>query len=84
MQNISASYSCQFKIMHFICSLNYISLFFYHYIIRINMSKQYRKNRNVGTVLVIRKTRKQLTTHSQFCIKIGRFHYAQSILLNFD
>ena len=26
--NISVSYSCQFKIIHFICSLDYLSLFF--------------------------------------------------------
>ena len=26
--NISVSHSCQFKIMHFICSLDYLSLFF--------------------------------------------------------
>ena len=28
MRNISVSYRLQFKIMHFICSYNYLSLFF--------------------------------------------------------
>ena len=29
MRNISVSYRFQFKIMHFICSYNYLSLFFF-------------------------------------------------------
>ena len=58
--NFSVSYSCQFKIMHFICSLDYLSLlFFYHNMTRIHISKQYHKIRNLGTVLIIRKTRKK-------------------------
>ena len=83
MRNISVSYRCQFKIMHFICSSNNISLVLYHNMTRIDVSKQYHKNRNLETVLIIGKTRKQLTTRFQFCILIGRFHYAQSISLNF-
>ena len=60
MQNISVSYKFQFRIMHFICSCNYFSLFFYHNMTRAHISKQYHKNRKLGTVLIIRKTRKQL------------------------
>ena len=44
--NISVSYSCQFKIMHFICSLDYLSLLFYHNMTRIHISKQYHKMHN--------------------------------------
>ena len=58
---ISVSYSCQFKIIHFICSYDYLSLlvFFYHNMTHIYISKQYHKNRNLGTVLIIRKNREK-------------------------
>ena len=81
-RNISVYYRFQFKIMHFICSYNYLSLFFYPNRTRAHISKQYHKNQNFRTDLIIRKTRKQLTTHSQFCIVNGQFHHAQSISLN--
>ena len=58
MRNISVSYSDQFKIIHFICSLDYLS-FFYHNMTCIHISKQYHNNRNLVTVLIIRKTRKK-------------------------
>ena len=76
MRNISVSYRFQFRIMHIICSCNYLSLFFYHNMTRAHISKQYHKNRNLGTVLIIRKNSKttpnfaskmvDFTTHSRF------------------
>ena len=80
MRNISVSYRFQFKIMHFICSYNYISLFFYHNTSRAHISKQYHKNRNLGTVLIIRKTRNNLPPTPNFASKMvdftthSRFH----------
>ena len=56
---------------HMLLELHFVA--FYHDITRTHISKQYHKNRNLATVLIIRKTRKQLTTHSHFASKLGNF-----------
>ena len=80
MRNISVSNRFQFKIMHFICSFNYISLFFYHNMTRAHILKQYHKNRNLGTVLIIKKLEINLPPTPNFAYKMvdftthSRFH----------
>ena len=63
MRNISVSYRFQFKIMHFISSYNYLLCSFYHNMTHAHISKQYHKNRNLGTVLIIRKNSKTTYHH---------------------
>ena len=53
---ISVSYSCQLKKNAFHMLLGLPFVVFYHNMTRIYISKQYDKNRNLGKVLIIRKT----------------------------
>ena len=46
---------------------------FYHSMTRLHISKQYHKNRNIGTVLIIRKTRKNLPPTPNFASKLAVF-----------
>ena len=77
MRNISVSYRFQFRIMHFICSCNYFSLFFYHNMTRAQYIKaisQESKPRNSSDYKKNSKTTPNFASKMVDFTMHSRFH----------
>ena len=82
MRNISVSYRFQFRLMHFIYSCNYLSLFFYHNMTRahnyIKAISQESKPRNSSDYKKNSKTTPNFASKMVDFTTHSRFHWISS------